>query len=157
MVSEVARAAEAAQEATSHRLIIEVRDEDSGERTPARFSLTVDGVEYVPGELNPHGLVFTSVHESRGEVQTITYARGTGPVELSLPKGARRVEVHVAKGFEYLPATIAQDVTSAVAHVEVSLKRWANLGANGWFARATNASGTPRTLRIFVTCFGAGP
>ena len=29
--------------------------------------------------------------------------------------------------------------------------------ANGWFARATNASGSPRTLRIFVTCFGGGP
>ncbi|MGH8021223.1 MAG: hypothetical protein ACREIA_23680 [Opitutaceae bacterium] len=127
------------ENATVPRLVLDIRDEGDGRWTPARFSLLVDGKEYYPDELNTNGLLFTSVHKSRQQLQTITYARGTGPVELALPKETRRVEVRVAKGVEYFPVTVTRDVTSPVTSVAASLERWANLGADGWFAADEHA------------------
>lgn len=130
----VSAAAERPAGERNPRLVLHLTEGTGGQLTPARFSLTVDGRTYEPEEINEHGLRFVSVHESKRQTQVVTYARGTGPVELPLPAGSRRVVVHVAKGLEFRPVAVAAEVTPGGARADISLARWADLAADGWFA-----------------------
>jgi hypothetical protein len=115
-------------------LVLNLVDESGRQPTPARFSLIVDGQPYYPEEVGAHGLRFVSIHESKRQTQVVSYTRGTGPVELALPSSARRVVIHVAKGFEYRPSATTIEITSPTTRSVIPLQRWANLAADGWFA-----------------------
>ena len=115
-------------------LKLEVVDAITGKPTPARFSLTIDGAVYYPEKLNSHGLRFVSIHESKQQTYVVTYARGTGVVEVELPLGSRSVQVAVAKGFEYLAESTTRKIAGNEVAVEISLRRWTNLPKTGWIA-----------------------
>jgi hypothetical protein len=100
----------------------------------ARFTLTVDGHDYIPQRLGQHGLRFVSIHQGRGQQFVATYARGSGEVFVPLPAGTKRGTVTAAKGFEFVPATTAFEINNRTATVRVSLKRWVDMQAEGWFA-----------------------
>ncbi|MEO2015169.1 MAG: CehA/McbA family metallohydrolase [Fuerstiella sp.] len=106
----------------------------SGDFTPARFSLTVDGKPFYPEALNAHGLRFKSVHEAKRQVYVVLYSRGTGVVDVSLPAHAKRIVIAVAKGFEFLPASQEHDVATGDLSVNIALRRWTNQLDKGWLA-----------------------
>ncbi len=115
-------------------LRLSILDAAGGRPLAARFSLLVDGSSYVPEALDGDGLRLSSFHERRRQSFTVTYARGTGPVEVALPAGARGGEVLVAKGFEYLPRRQAFRVRRGAAEATVVLRRWSSLEQEGWIA-----------------------
>ncbi len=115
-------------------LRLEVVDAMTGKPIPARFSLTIDGAAYYPEKLNPHGLRFVSIHESKKQKYVVTYARGTGVVEVELPPRSRSVRVAVAKGFEYLAETASRKIAGNGVVVKIALRRWTNLPKTGWIA-----------------------
>ncbi len=108
----------------SPRLLLEIRDCETGERTAARFSIASDGEEVEPRWIGPHGLRFASVHVSKRQTYIVTYARGTGVVEVPLAPGAKSIVVRVAKGFDFRPVTVETPVTGDPLQVEVCLQRW---------------------------------
>ena len=112
--------------------LLSVLDADSGERVAARFSVTVDGDTHEPRWVGPHGIRFPSVHLSKRQVRIVTYARGTGPVRISLPPGARQVRVDAAKGLDYLPASARGVVAGARLDLTLRLRRWNHLRSEGW-------------------------
>ncbi|MGH8020394.1 MAG: CehA/McbA family metallohydrolase, partial [Opitutaceae bacterium] len=114
------------------RLRLLVLDAGTGQPTAARFSLVLDGRDFVPGSLDRGGLRFTSIHTGRKERFVALYSRGAGHVEAPLPGNVRRGVVHVIKGFEYLPESVAFDVTGARSEVTVALRRWSDVRARGW-------------------------
>ncbi len=118
----------------SPRLVLNVVDAESGKPTAARFSLLVDGQELEPRWIGTHGLRYVSVHVSRHQTEVITYARGTGSVEVPLMPGAKRVQVAVAKGLEYLPVVIEESVSADPLRIDVSLRRWSKVREEGWHA-----------------------
>jgi len=126
----------AAAEISGPKLRLSVRDDPTGQFTACRFILRVDDRPYVPETLGVNGLHFVSIHPGRKEIQKVTYARGTGPVEVPLPAGAGKVEIRVVKGYEYLPqtATVARNVGGASpgAEAEIRLRRWVDLAREGW-------------------------
>ena len=113
-------------------VLLRVLDADSGEPIAARFSVTVDGEPHEPRWVGPHGIRFPSVHLSKRQVRIVTYARGTGPVRISLPPGARQVTVEAAKGLDYLSASAGGVVEGASLDLTLRLRRWNRLGAEGW-------------------------
>ncbi|MCP4506723.1 MAG: hypothetical protein GY826_10055, partial [Fuerstiella sp.] len=115
-------------------LHLAITHHSTGKFIPARFSLTIDGKPYFPEALNSHGLRFKSVHEAKKQTYVVLYARGTGSVEVSLPRAARRIKVAVAKGFEFLPITQEHDVNEGTLVVNVALRRWTNQLDKGWSA-----------------------
>jgi hypothetical protein len=94
----------------SPRLILTITDRETGRPVAARFSLVVE------------------------QVFVVTYARGTGPVEVPLRPGAKRVEVRVAKGFDYVPETVTTLAGEDPVRVKVALRRWNQLREEGWRA-----------------------
>jgi len=118
----------------SPRLLLQVVDGETGRPIAARFSLTVDGKEFEPRWVGTHGVRFASVHVSKKQTFVATYARGTGPVEVPLPSDARNVEVHCAKGFDYVPATIELPLSSDPLELTVRLERYGRLQEEGWRA-----------------------
>ena len=115
-------------------LKLRVLDLESGRPVAARFTLTVDGTEYIPRHLGRHGLRFTSIHQRRRQQFVATYSRGTGDILVPLPEDANSGSVTVAKGFEFFPASAAFDLDGPSAAVEVRLDRWINLQSEGWHA-----------------------
>ena len=87
-------------------LVLNVVEEATGERSAARFSISVDGKPHEPRWIGPHGLRFVSVHVSKRQTKVVTYARGTGPVWVPLTPGAKRVKVDVVKGLDYSPVSL---------------------------------------------------
>ena len=120
--------------AWSPRLLLTVVEGETGEPIAARFSLTVDGRPYEPRWVGTHGVRFASVHVSKRQTFVATYARGTGAVEVPLPLDGRNVEVHVAKGFDYFPTTIALELNSDPVELTVRLRRSNRLHEDGWRA-----------------------
>lgn len=116
------------------RLVLQVTDRGTGRPTAARFSLSVDGEPYEPPAVGEHGLRFVTAHEGKGQRAVITYARGTGPVQVQLPPGAERVRVSVAKGLEYTPATADGALSGDRLSLDVGLRRWSEIGQEGWRA-----------------------
>jgi hypothetical protein len=104
------------------------------------------------------------------------YIRRTFSTDVTIPaggtaEGAARCNpegdsfsTQASSGGAYFPGSSAASGDGVVAtypaissDVGVRIARDDDYGANAWFARATNTSGAPKTLRIFVSCFGAGP
>ncbi len=119
---------------TGPRLQLDIADFATGRAMAARFSINVDGRKFFPKQLDRHGLRFVSVHESKKQTYVVTYTRGTGTVEIDLPVDAKKVTVHAAKGFEYLPQSASADIKNETAHVTLKLKRWTNSLERGWSA-----------------------
>ena len=113
-------------------LHLEIYDAGTGKKTPARFAIHVDGKPYYPDRVGKHGVRFYSVHEAKREYLVVTYARGTGAVEVPLPDGAKELTVDVAKGFEYYPASARATVKEGRARVRIELRRWADSVKKGW-------------------------
>jgi hypothetical protein len=107
---------------------------EDGRPVPARFSVFLEGTEYVPRALGRHGLRFLSRHVHHAHDFVATYARGSGPVEVPLPPGAAGGTVHVVRGYETLPTKRRFDVVDGRAEVTIRLERWSNLAAQGWIA-----------------------
>jgi hypothetical protein len=116
------------------RLLLNITDGETGALTPARFSLVVDGQPFVPPALGEHGLRFVSIHQGKQQRFVVTYARGSGAVEVPLPPEATSGRVSVAKGFEYPPIEIPFELSGETATVEATLRRWADLQRRGWFS-----------------------
>ena len=115
-------------------LNLKVLDLESGRPAAARFTLTLDGTEYIPPNVGRHGLRFKSIHQRRKQQFVATYSRGTGDVLIPLPKDANSGTVTVAKGFEFIPVSATFDLDGPNAMVEVHLARWINLQSEGWHA-----------------------
>ena len=117
-------------------LKLETTDANTGRPLPARFSLEVNGVPFLPDDIGPHGVRFLSLHDSKKQFRAITYTRGTFPVEIRLPEAAREVTVHVAKGFEFFPVSktmaVADFSNPSDMRLSVPLKRWSSLTLEGW-------------------------
>jgi hypothetical protein len=115
-------------------LKLQVVDATTGKSIPARFSLMIDDTAYYPEKLNSHGLRFVSIHEAKKQKYVVTYARGTGVVEIELPPESRTVHVAVAKGFEYLAKTATRKIVGNEVLVKIAMRRWTNLPKTGWIA-----------------------
>jgi hypothetical protein len=115
-------------------LLLEILDAATGKPTPARFELRVNEVPYHPLEVGSNGLRFISLHDARKQILTVTYARGTGPVEIELPDKASRIEVRAVKGFEYRTASETAAVSTSPTKIKLTLQRWTNLLDQGWAA-----------------------
>jgi len=117
---------------------LRIVDDDTGRDMPARFSLLVDGEPFVPESFGEHGLRFVSIHEAKQQVATVLYSRGTGPVTFDLPASSNTVEVHAARGFEYLPASgrreFGNSQSQSDGELTLRLRRWIALDKQGWFA-----------------------
>ena len=109
-------------------------DHATGQPTPARFSLVVDGQAYTPSALGKNGLRFVSVHVGKRQRFTALYTRGTATVHVPLPAGAQKGTIHLAKGLEYLPQSIPFEVVGARAEVAVTLQRWTDVRSRGWIS-----------------------
>jgi len=118
----------------SRHLRLRILDVESGKPIAGRFSLTIDGEQYVPARTGPHGLRFLSIHVRKNHRFVATYSRGTGDVLIPVPEDARTGTVTVAKGFEYLPTTKRFDLGRRGTTAEVRLPRWTNLLEAGWYA-----------------------
>lgn len=118
----------------SPRLVLNVVDASTGRRLAARFTVTVDGERHEPGWVGPHGLRFVSIHVSKRQSQVVTYARGTGPVWVPLTPAAKRVQVEVARGLDYIPASVETEVEADPVEVTARLRRWNRLREDGWRA-----------------------
>jgi hypothetical protein len=115
-------------------LRLQVQESESNQLIAARFTLTVDGRDYVPEQLGEHGLRFVSRHQRKRNRFVVTYARGSGEVLIPLPEGAVRGTVTATKGFEFVAATVSFEVRDGRAGVQVALRRWIDLQAEGWHA-----------------------
>ena len=118
----------------SPRLLLRVVDAETGEPIAARFSLSVDGKPFEPRWIGTHGVRFASVHVSKKQTFIATYARGTGPVEIPLPPGSAKVEVHAAKGFDYAPTTVELEREADPAELTLAMRRSNRLREDGWRA-----------------------
>jgi len=114
------------------KLRLLITDAATGEPIAARVSIVVDGRDYTPDWVDENGIRFTSLHISKKQSFTAIYARGVGPVEISLPPDADRVEVTAVRGFEYLPSTSASVVKERQVDIALPMKRWLNLTEQGW-------------------------
>ncbi len=119
---------------SKRHLRLKILEAKSSRAVAARFTLTVDGVKYIPSGLGPHGLRFVSIHQRRKQRFVATFARGTGDVLVPLPEGAKAGEVTAAKGFEFLAAASTFRCEGRETIAEVRLKRWTDLQADGWHA-----------------------
>ncbi len=73
------------------------------------------------------------MHVSKRQTQVVNYARGTGPVWVPLKPGARRVQIDVAKGLDYLPVSVDAAIEGDPVKVTVELERWNRLREDGWY------------------------
>ena len=115
-------------------LLLTVLDDQSGEPTAARFTLQVDGSDFVPDQIGPGGIRLVSIHTRKKQNLPVTYTRGKGTLYVPLPEDAVEVMVQVAKGFEYVPVRKSARSSSGRVEVTVRLRRWINLEKEGWQA-----------------------
>lgn len=114
------------------RLRLQVLDAATGRPAAARFSLEVDGHDYVPEGLDAGGLRFVSIHSGKQQRIAFTFARGTGPVEIPLPAGAGRVRIFLVKGFEFEPGEQTIEARGMLSEATFTLRRWSDVQARGW-------------------------
>ena len=115
-------------------LLLTVLDNESGEPTAARFTLQVDGNDFVPDQIGPGGIRLLSIHTSKNQSLPVTYTGGKGALYVPLPEDAAEVRVQVVKGFEYVPVRKSARLRSGKAQVTVRLRRWINFEKEGWQA-----------------------
>lgn len=107
-------------------------EQETGLPTSARFSLVVDGKEFIPEALGAGGLRFVSIHTGKKQKFVALYARGLGEVEVLLPPGSQSGTVRLAKGLEYLPAEVPFKVSGVTTTVTAKLHRWTDIRSKGW-------------------------
>jgi hypothetical protein len=117
---------------SQNRLILSIVEGQTGKPAAARFSLKVDGKEYIPESLGSHGLRFVSIHEGKKQRMVACYSQGTGTVEVPLPPDVRSGIVTAVKGFEHLPIEQGFTVRKGLARVTLRLERWSDLRDRGW-------------------------
>jgi len=115
-------------------LQLSILDAETGRPTPARFSIVVDGETYTPDQLGPGGIVFETIHTSKRQRFKALYSRGTGPVQVPLPPGARSGSVIVVKGFDYRVVSVDFQQVGGNASLQVELSRWNDLHRKGWIS-----------------------
>lgn len=113
-------------------LRLRIVDAESEAELAARFSLTVDGRDFVPTQVGVHGLRFTSIHVNKQHRFTATYSRGNGEVLVPLPENALAGTVTATKGFEYQTESVDFVVRGGQATVVVPMRRWSHLHSDGW-------------------------
>jgi hypothetical protein len=114
------------------RLVLRIVDDSTGEFTAARVTMLVDGENFTPRAVNEHGLRFVSIHTAKKQRATVIYARGSGPLEVSLPAAANHGEVVVTKGYEFLTSRTAFKVSDKETSITARLKRWSKIRDDGW-------------------------
>jgi hypothetical protein len=122
------------EEPEGPKLYLDIRELSTGQAMAARFSLEVDGQAYTPDWVDESGISFTSIHLKSNNRSSVQFSKGTGPVRVSLPEGAKTVSVSAAKGFEYVPAGKTVQVQGEETKVSIDLERWVNLKDDGWIA-----------------------
>jgi hypothetical protein len=112
-------------------LTVRVTDAGSREAVPARLSITgPDGRAYAPDDAMRHADDAFDRRERRFEY---SYFHTSGESTLTVPAG--RLTVEAARGPEYQVERKTVDVAAgAVAHVDLSLTRIADLAAEGWWS-----------------------
>ena len=116
------------------KLFIDIVDRETGHPTPARFSIRVDGEPYFPDWVDDNGISFTSIHLRSNNRSTMQFSKGTGPVGINLPVGAKAVTIAAAKGFEYFPQSQTVSISGQETNVFIELERWVDLKDDGWIA-----------------------
>lgn len=111
-----------------------VIDSDTEQLTAARFSLKLNGIPWAPDKVGKNGLRFVSHHVSKKQLFVATYANGIGELKIPLPNGVERLEISIAKGFEYTPITRVLSAADLSEHHEFTIKRWVNMSAKGWLS-----------------------
>lgn len=112
---------------SAHTLTLEIVDAPSGQGTGARLAvLDAMGESVAPTPRRDY------VYQDLGP-RSYFYAHGA--VSLSVPDGT--LTVYAAKGFEYLPATLAVEVNSDTT-VTILLQRWIDPRNDGWFSGETH-------------------
>ena len=106
------------------RIEVTVRDAGTGEETEARVYLRAgDGKSYAPLDAFHRMVVVTDDH----------YFHTRGSFSVELPAGAATLEV--MKGFEYRTRAQSLDVVAGeTKSVELTLERFADLPARGWYS-----------------------
>jgi TolB protein len=124
-------------------LRVTVKDEETGERTPARiYGLASDGKFYPPSD------AYSRL--GRGAEHII---HTNGEFLMEVPPG--RMKIEAVKGFQYWPASTEVNIAaSRTVTVELKLRRMTNLANQGWFSGSThvhmnyggNLRNTPQNL-----------
>jgi hypothetical protein len=117
-------------DAVGPRFSLNIVDAETGQPIAARFSIEVDGQTHVPDWVSEGAVRFTSSHTKKKQDFTATYARGAGPIEVSLPPNAKNVRVIATKGFEYLPAQ--GRLAAGGGTLEIPMRKWIDIEAAGW-------------------------
>ena len=126
-------AGDIAPDPAAPRLKLYLVDQD-GEARSARFEMRVDGGSFDPTTLGTHGFRFITEHTGKRQRLQVNYARGSGPLEIGLPAGCRRVEIHAVCGLEYRPAATTVAIAGQITEARIVLRRWIDPAARGWCA-----------------------
>jgi hypothetical protein len=118
-----------------HRLVLSIRDTDSGQPIPARIYLTSsEGTPYFFESLSDDGDAFRYekknwINPDSIEYHTTVSAHGCA---VKVPAGDYRLVVE--RGKEYHPHHQTITVDQSEVSVDVALKRWVDMAARGWFS-----------------------
>lgn len=118
---------------STRQIQLQILDDATGKPTPAQFRLEVDGEPFLPPALSKAGIRFTSIHTAKKQRATLLYSRGTEPVVFEVPDGGRKLSVLVTKGYEFLPETHKVEIQAGQTQIEIRLRRWIDLTAEGWY------------------------
>ncbi len=118
-----------------------VLDDATGQVIPCRIHFrTPEGVPYQPHGHHSH---LNAGHDTwhvdvGGDVRLdqITYAYVDGTCQGWLPTG--RVQVDVARGFEYEPLRTEVEIKPGQRELELRLQRWTDANARGWYSGDTH-------------------
>lgn len=120
---------------------VTVKDAATGQPIPCRIAFqTPEGVAYAPH--GHHANVFSGLPDWNGDVGgdvrlgQLTYAYIDGTCEGWLPRGP--VIVDVARGFEWRPLRERVEITPGQTELRLSLQRWSDLAAEGWYSGDTH-------------------
>jgi hypothetical protein len=120
---------------------VSVLDDETGQPVPCRVHFrSPEGIPYQPhGHHNHVNSNLDTWHIDVGgdlRLGQVTYAYIDGQCQGWLPRG--EVIADVARGFEYQPLRARFEVQPGQQELTLRLKRWANMGARGWFSGDTH-------------------
>lgn len=118
---------------------VSLRDKNTGASTFARVSITDKQGEYWPPRGHQKHITTGFRKDVGGDIKlggkTFAYVKPDFTVEL--PPGKYQIET--AKGIEYEPVEQSFHVKASQKNsVEINLKRWANMAAEGWYSGDTH-------------------
>jgi hypothetical protein len=120
---------------------VTVLDDETGKPIPSRVHFrSPEGIPYQPhGHHNHVNSNLGTWHSDIGgdlRLGQITYAYIDGKCQGWLPRG--EVIVDVARGFEYEPLRQKVSIRPGQRELELRLKRWTNMNAQGWYSGDTH-------------------